>query len=213
MQANKPNSDYGSIIMVQTNNGTLTNVHRRVLDQNPGFKKMWNDNLRRGGNPSVNTLRWSSASGFGGMSKTYIHWLYNGNLPTAVIDVSNERNIGAVLLRLAEEYTLGCTVSDGLYQNDIMDAFITLHVRSRKLASRSVIEVAYDDINEWTPMRQMLADMHAFIVADDIEKLDLLDDMPKAFVVDVLESVVTLRPNEADEWWHFLKETGKTYHV
>jgi hypothetical protein len=163
----------------------------------------------------VNRLHRCSDSDLDGLSRSYIHWLYNGNLPAAAIDVSNECQIGDVLLRLAKEYAVGCRIRDGRYMNDIMDVFITLQVRTRWLTLCSVIELVYENTPEFSTMRLMLADMHAFILVDKAENFDfdLLEGMPKAFIVDVLESVVTLKPNEVNEWYYFLKDTGKTYHV
>lgn len=163
----------------------------------------------------AHALRWRSNVGFDGVSTTYIHWLYNGNLPTSVIDTHNERPISDLLVSLAEEYAIGSRVRDGCYMNHIMDAFITLQVRTRWLALCPVVEVAYEDKDEFSMMRRLLADLHAFILGDETVKFafDLLGEMPKKFVVDVLESVVTLKPNEVNEWYWYLKNTGRTYHV
>jgi len=115
-----------------------------------------------------------------------------------------------VLLNLGEEYVFGSKVLDTFYRNAIMDHFITIHVRTRKLIFGSVIDVVYKGTNEGSPMRQLLADMHAFIIIDDVEKLDMMDYKPKAFVRDVLKSVLILRPSELDQWWYFLEKA--TYH-
>ncbi|KAJ4384654.1 hypothetical protein N0V86_000255 [Didymella sp. IMI 355093] len=210
------NNDFGNLVEVQTNDGTFSRVHLNVLRQVPRSKTSIDKNLRRLVDPTfVNRLHCRSDLDLDGVSRTYIHWLYNGNLPAAAIDVSNERQIGDVLLCLAEEYAVGYRICDGRYMNDIMDAFITLQVRIRRLALCFVIELVYENIPEFSMMHLMLADVHAFILVDDAENFgfDLLEDMPKAFIVDVLESAVTLKPNEVNEWYYFLKDTGKTYHV
>ncbi|KAF1929084.1 uncharacterized protein M421DRAFT_420309 [Didymella exigua CBS 183.55] len=112
------NNDYGELVEVQTNDGTIYNVHRRVLDQNLLFKKMWEEALKK--NPrqfwvpdTVSILRWRPVADFARVSPTYIHWLYNSNLPTAIIDVSNERIISTVLVRLVQEYIVGQTIDGG----------------------------------------------------------------------------------------------------
>ncbi|KAF3047598.1 hypothetical protein E8E12_010716 [Didymella heteroderae] len=208
--------DFGSLIELQTNDGKFSYVHLGVLRQIPRFKKFVDKNPRQLANTArAYTLQWRPDSDFDGVSTTYIHWLYNGNLPTAVIDVSDEHKIGDVLRSLVEEYAIGSRVRDGCYMNAIMDAFITLQVRTRWLALGSVVEIAYKNTAEVSMLRLMLADMHAFILVDETEDFDfdLLENMPKAFVIDVLESVVTLKPNGVNEWYWYLKDTGKTYHV
>ena len=153
--------------------------------------------------------------GFEGVSTTYIHWLYNGNLPTSLIDTRHGRTVSAVLLSLAEEYLIGAHARDPKYMNYIMDAFITLQVRTRWLGLESVIECAYEDPAECPMLCGVLADLHAFIFVDKTMKCDFssLEKMPKEFILDVLESVVVLKPNEVGEWYWSLKDIGKTYHV
>lgn len=156
------------------------------------------------------TISWSSKLSFEGITSTYIYWLYKGTLPTTVTNVSDETKVDAVLLALAKEYVFGSKVLDTSYRNDIMDHFITIHVQTRTLTFSSVVDVVYKGTKEGSPMRRLLAEMHAFIVIDELRKLDLMDHQPKAFVKDVLKNVLVLRPNELDEWWWFLE--NRMYH-
>ncbi|KAF2629898.1 hypothetical protein BU25DRAFT_456324 [Macroventuria anomochaeta] len=113
---------------------------------------------------------------------------------------------------LAEQYVLRDKLLDDTYRNDIMEYFVTIHVWTRKLTFCSVMDVVYNGTNPGSPMRQLLADMHAFIVIDDVGKLEMMDDMPEAFVKDVLKRVLVVRPNGVDDWRWYLKKTGKMYH-
>lgn len=200
------------MLRVQTDKGIFRDVHELVLCQSSEYFRniCTHANSEKRENPTK--LSWSAKSSFKGASPTYIDWLYNGSLSTAVIDVSDETKVGAVLHYLAEQYVLGAKILDVAYQNDFMDHFITIHVRTRKLGFRSVIDVVYEGTSRRSPMRQLLADMHAFILADDVGELDMMDHMPKAFVKDVLKSVLVIRPNAVDEWWSYLEGTGKMYH-
>lgn len=163
----------------------------------------------------THTLKWCADPDFNGLRTTYIHWLYNGNLPTAAVDVSDKRKVGDVLAGLAEEYNIGAWVRDRRYMDDIMDAFITIQVRTRWLALLPVVKTVYDTTVEVSMLRVMLADLFAFILVDKNEKFDfdILEDMPQAFNVNVLVSMVMLKPNEVNEWYWYLKDTGKTYYV
>ncbi|KAF3053400.1 hypothetical protein E8E11_000902 [Didymella keratinophila] len=213
--------DFGSLIELQTNDGTFSHIHISILRQIPRFKEFVDQSLPHLLNPTrAHTLRLRGGvdfvlSNFDGVSSTYIHWLYNGNLPTSIIDTRHGRTVSDVLLSLAEEYLIGARVSDGRYMNYIMDAFITLQVRTRWLALPYVVELAYEEPADCPMLGVMLADLHAFIFVDKAQKFDfsMLEKMPKEFVVEVLESVVVLKPNEVGEWYWYLKDTGKTYHV
>lgn len=120
-----------------------------------------------------------------------------------------------MLAGLAEEYNIGAWVRDRRYMNDIMDAFITIQVRTRLLALLPVVKTVNDTTVEVSMLRVMLADLFAFILVDKNEKFDfdILEDMPQAFNVNVLESMVMLKPNEVNEWYWYLKDTGKPYYV
>jgi hypothetical protein len=157
-------------------------------------------------------LIWGSKSSFKGITSIYMHWLYNGNFPVATIYVSDKTKAGAVLLHLAEEYVIGTQIRDIKYRNAIMNAFIAIHVRMKKLTFRSVIDVVYNSMDPGSPMRQMLADMHALIVGDDVSKLEMIGHMPQAFVQDALKSVLVIRPNEVDEWWWYFGKIEKMYY-
>ncbi|KAJ4363807.1 hypothetical protein N0V95_001002 [Ascochyta clinopodiicola] len=126
----------------------------------------------------------------------------SGSIKTVAVSTSN--------CSLRQGYVLGSKIVDTAYRNAIMDHFITIHVQMRKLTFGSVIDIVYKGTYDGSPMRRLLADMHAFIFVDDIGKLDVLDCKPKAFVKDFLKSVLMIRPNEVDEWWFYL-ETN-TYH-
>ncbi|KAF9701178.1 hypothetical protein EKO04_000631 [Ascochyta lentis] len=204
-------NDRGPQFKVQTDQGTFTVVHESVLRQSSNYFQNMCEPAYIQARKNSRELSWSPNSSFKGITSTYVHWLYNGNVPTAVIDMSDKTKVGAVLLGLAKEYVLGSQIIDTTYQNVIMDHFIAIHVRMRKLTFGSVIDVVYEGTHEGSPMRQLLADMHAFVIADDVGKLEMMYSKPRAFVEDVLKSVVTLSPNELDEWWRYLE--SKTYHI
>lgn len=82
---------------------------------------------------------------------------------------------------MAPSTSLRYNICDDCYRNNILDAFITLHVRTRWLTFCSVVKVIYEDPPEGSQVREILADMHALLVVDDAKKfsLVLLDSMRK----------------------------------
>jgi len=107
-------------------------MHISILRQTPNFQKFVDQNLPRLLNPTrAHAIRLCGGvdfvfSDFDGVSSIYIHWLYNGNLPTFITDTRHGRTVSDVFLSLAEEYLIGARVSDGRYMNYIMDALYAI---------------------------------------------------------------------------------------
>jgi hypothetical protein len=135
-----------------------------------------------------------------------VHWLYNSGLPAAAIDFSVEKNVGTILLNLAKHHVFGLKINDTAFQNVIMDHFIAIHVRTRKLTFSPMIDVVYQGTREDSQMRKLLANMYAFILAGDTKKLVTLKGKPEAFVIDIMQSMLEIRPTKLEDWWFYLEQ-------
>jgi hypothetical protein len=138
--------------------------------------------------------------------KTYTQWLYTRVLSVDGMLAENKFSL------LARSYIFGEKLASPVFCNAVMVLFISLHVSTQKVAFGALVPLVYGETMEDSPLRLLLADMYAYTLDSDPGLKDVLWELQKVFLVDVVAAMVGMRKVKGmwEKWWRHLER--EAYH-
>jgi hypothetical protein len=142
----------------------------------------------------------------------YSQWLSDGIIrPVASLVRYTTENCNTALEFLASCYVFGEHIKDERWMNDVMDAFIHVHIHDWRLDIGDVILYTYKFTKQTSPMRRLLVDMYTYCLEFG-DVLNKIMDLPTAFLVDIRTAwngVGTV----TDRDWRERLNNRRAYHV
>jgi hypothetical protein len=145
--------------------------------------------------------------------KEYSQWLYDGTIRTMASLVRvTPVNADLAFKFLARAYIFGEHINDKRWMNDIMDAFINVHIRDWRFEMDDVILYTYEFTKSTSLMRRLLVDMHAYCLKSCDNVKVKLGELPTKFAMDILVVLDEVGTATSRDWRERLNNR-ETYHV
>ncbi|KAF2827466.1 hypothetical protein CC86DRAFT_405592 [Ophiobolus disseminans] len=108
---------------------------------------------------------------------------------------------------LARLYIFGEAVVHATFCNAVMDTFIDLHVKTQKTSFDDVVPLVWERTPEASPMRKLLVDVYAHNLEEDPGLVDVLEALPKGFLVRAMMAMAGVKGKEQG-CWEYLEGEG-----
>jgi hypothetical protein len=145
--------------------------------------------------------------------KEYSQWLYDGTIRimASLVRVT-PANADLAFKFLARAYVFGEHINDKRWMNEIMDAFISVHIRDWRFEMDDIILYTYEFTKSTSPMRRLLVDMHAYCLKSCDNVKVKLRELPTKFAMDILVTLDEVGTATSRDWRERLNNR-ETYHV
>lgn len=125
--------------------------------------------------------------------KSYMHWLYTGNIPTPL---GSEMSKAAPYDALTRLYGLGERLLDGEFQDRVLDTIVVEArerigpIRRLGYPGRKAVSIIYESTPDSSPARRLMVDLY---VPHGTGRFNLDADFPAQFLADVAKGLMADR--------------------